>query len=1141
MPRKEVDYVPSWWRQPTFLRFKEAYKNSERPLFFIGSGISLWAGLPNWKTLLLQLAGDAREALREESIYKEIEVLIAGNNFQQAGSRLKAAFTSMGEEQWRQALNRILNDPTLREQESRIHDGIIDLNWHRIVTTNYDGLLEAALNRTHSGKNREAQTCHPRKENLREIESSSNRFIFKIHGDIMDDSSPIVLAEEEYQDLYGEGDPLDFQRTLGTVLRTASVILFVGYSHNDTYVRELFKHQMARTVRDKVFAVVPREGKLEDFENRIKELTEELQIKFITYSPGINNHHQELLEFFEYLSDKNTEKYEARYHVLSTVKKPTVVMVYCGGTIGSTPHDDNGHDSLPLEVMIKESRYDKELSEFSEKLIRWYGQSYNAGHSLQLDIKWEVLPKEQQMFSENATPELWNKIREKVESIIFKYFHAPLILSSSDTPFSSNDIRPLFEYEYNQYKKVFPDEDLSEAQFTADFSNKYILGIVLLFGTDTLAFTAPALALGLQHLPCPIIITGANQPPQEKTLLSRSQFYVTSDAWKNLMTSLYFLQCFGHRLRETFVCFGDTVHHSVNLRKRAIEIIPFNKGASSTRYDEPFTFRNLSFYSQYMFKLIDGVFCNNYYSSNYINYSTLAGGPDSKEFRDLRHIRFKAIQNERPRKTVGDYFSSSVRYVEVTPSFPLIDVQRMVGSKGTEHPLRVVVVEGYASGTYPTGSENSFSTFLSDLYQNGIPVVLVSRYGILPSQQEYKTQMILGEYIPVLRLYDLVAETALPLLSLIIGSIPAAVWEMEDVDERQRVGARIQLIKRSIDNFFISRPNIILEEFKDITDRDKRYFRLWKEASPSAEGAQNEIPAPDIFYLPGWDESNDESDPDNKDESKPNNKDESKLNKYVRNFVTIPRQEFISITEEIVKPFKRVGAGPDGLAVLNNIGFKQGLLLVQTFSANKDKAAGFKTYFDREKIDRDLLVNTANTLLREVRKWVRTAGIADVEIKENVKVYPVDDDENTGTDMLPRNFSFTIKVPRRERSSTGDEKYAALTYSHDEAAFFTKLSQGYVDDSEMRELNSHYKRLSRDTWQHRTQALDWLILGVFKGVAYGLAQLFRFDQWAIQPIRTKTPGSKRVLREAIKCNVLLGDENYFSFKLTYFESPDLIE
>jgi L-asparaginase/Glu-tRNA(Gln) amidotransferase subunit D len=1133
MSLKEVDHAPSWLKQPTFLRFKEAYKNSDRPLFFIGSGISLWAGLPNWKTLLLGLARDASEALREESIYEETKSLISSNNFQRAGSRLKAAFASIGEDQWRAALTRILNDSQLQKQESRIHDAIVDLNWHRIITTNYDGLIEAAIHRSQSGKHREAQICHPKKKNLEEIESSGKPFIFKIHGDIMDDSSPIILAEEEYLELYGKEDPLYFQRTLGTVLRTSSVILFVGYSHNDTYVRTLFKHQMERTITDKVFAVVPREGKLEDFENKIKELTDELQIRFITYSP--DNHHQELLELFEYLSDENTEKYDARYNVLSTIKKPTVVMVYCGGTIGSTPHDDEGHDNLPLEVVIKESRYDKELTEFSEKLIRWYGQSYNAGHSLQLDIKWEVLPKEQQVFSENATPELWNKIREKVELLIFKYFHAPSILSTTDSPFSNNDIRPLFEYEYNQYKEVFPSEDLSEAQFTADFSNKYILGIVLLFGTDTLAYTAPALSLGLQHLPCPIIITGANQPPQEKNLLSRSQFYVTSDAWRNLMTSLYFLQCFGHRLRETFVCFGDTVHHSVNLRKRAIEIIPFNKGASSTRYDEPFTFRNLSFYSQYMFKLIDGVFCNNYYSSNYINYSTLAGGPESSEFRDLRHIRFDALQNEPPRKTVGNYFSSSVRYVEVTPSFPLIDVQRMVETKGSGHPLQVVLVEGYASGTYPTGHENSFSKFLSDLYQHGIPVILVSRYGILPSQQEYKTQMILGEDIPVLRLYDLVTETALPLLSLVIGSIPAAMWEMEDMDVCQRVGPRLQLIKKIIDKFFRSRPNIISEEFKDITDRDKRYYRLRMETARLNEDAQYEIPAPNIFYLPGWGESNKES--NSNDES---NK-ESNSNDHVRNFVTIPRQEFISITEEIVKPFKRVGAGPDGLAVLNNIGFKQGLLLVQTFSTKMSKAAGFETYFERVKTDRDVLLNTANVLLADVRKWVRTAGIADVEIKEKVKVYPVDDSENKDITMPPRNFSFTIKVPRRERSSTGDEKYAALTYSHDEAAFFTKLGQGYADKSEMRELNSHYKRLLRDTWQHRTQALDWLVLGVFKGVAYGLAQLFRFDQWANKSIQTKTPGPQRVLREAIKCNVLLGDENYFSFKFTYFESPDPVE
>src|SRR5262249_10860097 len=157
--------------------------------------------------------------------------------------------------------------------------------------------------------------------------------------------------------------------------------------------------------------------------------------------------------------------------------------------------------------------------------------------------------------------------------------------------------------ECRQYKKIYPDEDLTEKMFRADFTNRYILGIVVLFGTDTLPFAASALGLGLQHLPCPIVFTGANQPPEDLEVADRSKFYINSDAWKNLMSSLYFLQCFGHRLKEAFVCFGDTIHNAINLRKRTIEIIPFGRDLVSSRHHEAFTFRNLSLHCQYMFKL----------------------------------------------------------------------------------------------------------------------------------------------------------------------------------------------------------------------------------------------------------------------------------------------------------------------------------------------------------------------------------------------------------------------------------------------------------------------------------------------------------------------------------------------------------
>src|SRR5205814_5392184 len=85
---------------------------------------------------------------------------------------------------------------------------------------------------------------------------------------------------------------------------------------------------------------------------------------------------------------------------------------------------------------------------------------------------------------------------------------------------------------------------------------------------------AASLSLSLRNLPCPIVLTGSNQPPNENNINERDLIESESDAWKNVLQSLQFIQTFGHRFTEVFVCFNDTVHVAVNLRKDPIDRMP---------------------------------------------------------------------------------------------------------------------------------------------------------------------------------------------------------------------------------------------------------------------------------------------------------------------------------------------------------------------------------------------------------------------------------------------------------------------------------------------------------------------------------------------------------------------------------------
>jgi len=1101
-------------------------------LLFIGSGISIWAGLPNWRDLLLRLAADHDHELGGTLILDKAKSLLdssPGNQikYQEVGSLIEAAFKSHGPEKWRKALNAILNNNELMSKQSRIHDCISKAAWHRIITTNYDRLLEQAALR--SQKHGDAIVTYPEKDDFTKsmLRDPSPSYILKIHGDLADNDSSIVLSKESFDELYQGALSSKYKQVIGTILRSSSVILFLGYSHDDPYARALFSAQMYQAVREKVFALVPREGRLGTFEDRIKKLSEELQIKFITYSP--DNHHQELLDFLEYLAEGQPNSFDSRYREIAHIRKPTVVMLHCGGTIGSKPSEDS-RDHDPLEVVTKNSRYDEGLNAFSKKLLRWYQASYNSGEQLQIDVLWEILPVESQMFSENASPELWDELRKKIESIIYKYFHGtafqePIPLSS-DHPLGR-----LYMEEYKQYERVHKDGELTEKGFRSDFTNRYIMGIVVLFGTDTLAFAASALSLSLQDLPCSVVITGANQPPQEDNLAaSRLQFYSTSDAWKNLMAAMYFLQCFGHRLTEVFVCFGDTIHNSTNLRKRATEIIPSGSNWLSRRYSEPFSFRNLSAKGQYMFKLIDGLFCNNYYHPsppNPISYADLVG-PEADSLKDLRHIRFDALVDVPQKQTVGDSFSSRVVYAEVSPCFPPMSVE-----EAWKDNIYAVLVEGYPSGTYPSHRRNRFSKFIEDLYAAGIPVVLISRYGTLASQQEYQVSDTSYGPIPVLPLFGIVVETALPLLSLVTAKISEAAWKgAGGLDPKQLIPYRIRLLREGIDSLLQNRHSILSLELKNIANRtnmneelrDLRMFSNRRYENRSSQfKRRGKFPTSEQVHALL----------------------EAREKEYTDGFVVFSRRDLLLLLDEFLHLFEKVEAGPDGLEEVMTIGFEMGIPLWESFRREMAKVNKTPSEISTERLDlffkqsstfQQKRVEGANGILEKFSQLIDKAGITQTntsEIKINNK------QTNAKGDPLNTNsFKFTVRITRFQSTSQRAEKYAVMAFSNDERDFFTRLSQGCPPgipvDTYSDELKELYEKLRRTTWMHSTTTLDWLLLGLFKGAACGVASFLRFDQMAWRGL-TENQQLIQALRQRVKCGIDYIDEEILIVSYEYFE------
>jgi SIR2-like domain/Asparaginase, N-terminal len=1233
--------IPTWWQQPIFKEFRQAYStNKQDALFFLGSGISIQAGLPNWRELLEGVLEKSAEHSRPlidvhdlNRLYRKLtekddptfdggvaplekpkDIFNIGKKYYpEIGSFLKQKLDESGEEgAWRRILSDILTTPQIGTEKQTIHDAIVSLEWYGIVTTNYDTLIEDTYARVWPDK-KPVTVARPGKNENSLDRRAQEKFIYKIHGDIRDPDSPLVITKEDYDAVYHLTVNTSTKANLRGVFRSAEVILFAGYSQDDETLINFYADAREHTKPGNAYALVPMEDSNVPFEEKIAQRAARTGIKYIVYSP--EDDHRELSEFFLYLA--NPEEYDAVLNSRISARHPTVVMLYCGGTIGSSkPEAESIKDERPLTVTKIPSRFDPSLTEFSDRLLEWYEDTYNLGSNVKLDVKWEVMPEEYQVFSENATPELWNAILKKIEDVSFKYFRAPIavgddtFLKLGEDKHLSEDyqrVLALYNEENEEYKKFLNgdgDEEgsksLSHIRFISDFQSRYVLGILLLTGTDTMSYLVSALSFGLQHGPCSMIVTGSNQPPDDSPL-GKLKHLNKSDAWKNILAGFYFLQSFGHTLTDAFICFGDTIHHGVNVRKITSELGPVSSSLTLTREVEPFVFRNLHIRGQYMFRLIDGVFCNNYYPVG-ISYWDLVRS--KRKDLEMRHIRRDPLQRHDSgrKKLERSCFchNTAICHIPASPSPPLIDVKGMCASSNNT-PLRLVILEGFASGTYPTQKCSNFEPLLYDLYKHAIPIVLISEYGISEKQQSYEVELVRDVHIPVILLSGLTIETALPVLALVVneikredwGSIRSASKKTSGRNEKaeEMLQKRTKLIQHQLRSFYKERPNILTYEIEPRHAFGDQMAQEIEDAKQNLKRSENsratKIQHRGTIFLDKFDESilrfydvkpktltfKAGSEPSFKPEWSKDMDDEKRnsvmseadrsakirkggvtkfdgvIERIKSKYTFLYKRDFSLLVSEIARRDKSKGAGPDGYAALNDLGFEYGMAFVKAVTTNLTWGAGWRKLFNREVEEQEVLLTAAQQIVKDVTRLLTSTGVASVSADEERMFFPKPRKLEPGeTFSEKQGFSFTIKSLRYERlEDTEDkEKFAAVSFSDEDARFFERLAHGCdstkADDLERyyREVDNAYDEILLSKWQNRTSSLDWMLMGIFKGVTCGIADFLRFDDLAVKASGSKDKGSQYVFRKAAHCFVLTGDDKFFEIKLSYYESTTLL-
>src|SRR5205814_1668188 len=112
-----------------------------------------------------------------------------------------------------------------------------------------------------------------------------------------------------------------------------------------------------------------------------------------------NDTHAEFVEFLEYLH--SPAAFDEKYGAPGLRKKATVILLHSGGTIGAIRSEHDRGDELDLHKIT--SRFHPRLQKISDILQQRFRLFYNTGSEFQFELKWEIIPPDQQILSENAT------------------------------------------------------------------------------------------------------------------------------------------------------------------------------------------------------------------------------------------------------------------------------------------------------------------------------------------------------------------------------------------------------------------------------------------------------------------------------------------------------------------------------------------------------------------------------------------------------------------------------------------------------------------------------------------------------------------------------------------------------------------
>ena len=242
---------------------------------FVGSGVSVDAGLPTWAGLV-DLAIARLPHTDQQNVERDTLFLKGKSNgdFAACFQRMRAI---VGQDIVINLVKQIFLDENVEPGDlTRL---LADWPAAGYVTTNYDNLLESALT-TNNSLGWISVGNQPTE--VRKVSGDVRNIVWHIHGSVFlpDDKSKLVISSEDYDDYYLEHSPL--QQQLKSFL-TQRRLVFVGFGLRDPEIMRLLKIAGQYTVPERpIFAFLGSTDSSVDFDE-IRELRDRYNIEVIVY------------------------------------------------------------------------------------------------------------------------------------------------------------------------------------------------------------------------------------------------------------------------------------------------------------------------------------------------------------------------------------------------------------------------------------------------------------------------------------------------------------------------------------------------------------------------------------------------------------------------------------------------------------------------------------------------------------------------------------------------------------------------------------------------------------------------------------------------------------------------------------------